>query len=127
MWLAILQFLGGPIVSGLIAAYKAKLQAGTADNKIAADLAANEIAAETAQANLNNQLKVSEIGHAFEPEKLAFYIVLAHLAKCVVWDTMFGLGSTPGLKGDVANWEGMIMGFYFSKRGFENVARILKR
>lgn len=127
MWLAIIQFLGGPVVSGLIEAYKAKLAAGTADNKVAADLAADDIAAQAKQAELNNQLKIAEIGHAWEPERIAVYIVLAHLAKCVVWDTMLGLGSTPALRGDVAGWEGLIMSFYFGKRTFENVARIIKR
>ena len=127
MWLLILKFLGGPVVSGLIAAYQAKLTANNADNKIAADLAADEIAAQSKEAELHNQLKVAEIGHAWEPEKLAMYITLVFYAKCVVWDTMLGFGSTPALKGDVGNWAGMIMGFYFTKRGFENVARILRR
>jgi hypothetical protein len=36
-------------------------------------------------------------------------------------------GSTDPLTGEVAGWAGMIMLFYFGKRGFENVARILKR
>jgi hypothetical protein len=47
--------------------------------------------------------------------------------KCVIWDTVLGLGTTPSLKGDVSVWAGMVMGFYFSKRTFENVARIIKR
>jgi hypothetical protein len=47
--------------------------------------------------------------------------------KCVVWDTMMGLGTTPALKGDVSVWAGLVMSFYFTKRGFENVARIIKR
>jgi hypothetical protein len=50
-----------------------------------------------------------------------------YFAKCVVWDTVFGLGSTPPLKGDVSMWAGLVMSFYFSKRTFENVARIIKR
>jgi hypothetical protein len=127
MWPTIIGFLGGPVIKGLIEAYKAKLEAGTADNKVAADLAANEIAAQQAEANLQAQLKTAEIGHPWEPEKLAFYIVLVHLGKCVVWDTVLGFGSTPMLKGDVAAWEGMIMAYYFGKRTFENVARIIKR
>jgi hypothetical protein len=127
MWLSILSFLGGPVVSGLIKAYQAKLAAEGASEKTAADLAATEIAAETAQSSLNSQLKTAEIGHAWEPERLAMYITLAFYAKCVVWDKMLGMGSTPPLSGDIGNWAGMIMGFYFTKRGFENVARILKR
>lgn len=127
MWMAILSFLGGPVIKGLIDAYNAKLKAGNIDSKIAADLAASEIAAQTLETQAQTQLKVAEIGHPWEPEKLAFYIVLAFFAKCVVWDTMLDLGSTPALKGDVSMWAGLVMSFYFGKRTFENVARIIKR
>lgn len=127
MWMEILSFLGGPVIKGLIDAYQAKLAAGNTSEKIAADLAAGEIAAQTAEAQAHAQLKIAEIGHPWEPEKLAFYIVLIFFAKCVIWDTVLGLGTTPALKGDVSVWSGMVMGFYFSKRTFENVARIIKR
>jgi hypothetical protein len=76
---------------------------------------------------LGGPVKIAEIGHPWEPEKLAFYVALIYFAKCVVWDTVFGLGSTPPLKGDVSMWAGLVMSFYFSKRTFENVARIIKR
>ena len=127
MWMAILSFLGGPVIKGLIDAYQAKLKAGNIDSKIAADLAAGEIAAQTLETQSLTQLKIAEIGHPWEPEKLAFYIVLAFFAKCVVWDTILGLGTTPALKGDVSIWAGLVMSFYFSKRTFENVARIIRR
>lgn len=125
--MTILSFLGGPVVSGLIKAYQAKLAADNTSEKTAADLAAAEIAAQTTQETLNAQLKTAEIGHPFEPEKLAMYVTLAFYAKCVVWDTMFGFGSTPALHGDVSTWAGLIMSFYFAKRGAENVARIIAR
>jgi hypothetical protein len=51
MWLTILSFLGGPVIKGLIDAYNAKLKAGNVDNKIAADLAASEIAAQVSETN----------------------------------------------------------------------------
>lgn len=127
MWMAILSFLGGPVIKGLIDAYQAKLKAGNVDSRIAADLAASEIAAQTLETQSLTQLKIAEIGHPWEPEKLAFYIVLAFFAKCVVWDTILGLGTTPALKGDVSIWAGLVMSFYFGKRTFENVARIIKR
>jgi len=127
MWMTILSFLGGPVIKGLIDAYKAKLAAGNVDSRIAADLAATEIAAQTAEMQALIKLKVSETGHPWEPEKLAFYIVLAFFAKCIVWDTILGLGTTPPLKGDVSIWAGLVMSFYFGKRTFENVARIIKR
>lgn len=127
MWMAIISWLGGPVISGLIKAYQAKLQAGNTSEKIAADLAATEIAAQQVEIQAQQQLKIAEIGHPFEPEKLAFYIVLIFFAKCVIWDTVLGLGTTPALKGDVSMWSGLVMSFYFGKRTFENVARIIKR
>ena len=127
MWLAIMQFIGGPVISGLISAYNSYLKAQTQDTKIAADLAGKEIAAQTLEAQAQAQLRIAEIGHPWEPEKLAFYVTLVFYAKCVVWDTVLGLGTTPPLKGDVSLWAGLVMSFYFGKRTFENVARIIKR
>jgi hypothetical protein len=127
MWQAIIGFLGGPVIKGLLDAYNAKLKAGNISERIAADTAAEEIAAQTTETIEQTRLKIAEIGHPWEVEKIAMYITLAFYGKCVVWDTILGFGSTPALKGDVSVWAGMIMGFYFTKRGFENVARIIKR
>lgn len=127
MWMGILSFVGGPVIKGLIDAYQARLKTGNVSEKIAADIAADEIAAQTSEAQIAARLKTAQIGHPWEPEKLAFYVTLVFYAKCVLWDTVLGLGTTAALKGDVSMWAGMIMGFYFSKRTFENVARIIKR
>lgn len=127
MWLSIIKLVGGSVVAGLIDAYKAKLAAGNVDSRIAADTAAGEIAAQTSETQAITQLKIAQIGHPWEPEKLAFYVTLAFYAKCLVWDKMLGWGTTDPLAGDVSVWAGMIMGFYFTKRGFENVARILRK
>jgi hypothetical protein len=127
MWLSIISFLGGPVIKGLINAYQLHLTSMNTSEATAADLAAKEIAAETIEMQSLMQLKVAEISHPWEPEKLAFYVALLFLAKCVVWDTVLGLGTTPPLKGDVSNWCGLIISFYFGRRTFENVARIIKR
>lgn len=127
MWQAIIGLIGGPVIKGLIDAYNLHLQAETTDAKTAADLAAKEIAAQQLEIQASSQLKAAEIGHPWEPEKLAFYVVLVFFAKCVIWDTVLGLGATPPLKGDVSMWAGLVMSFYFGKRTFENVARIIKR
>lgn len=126
MWMNIIGFLGGPVVKMLLDAYKAHLAAGNTDNQTAATLAAAEIAAQTAEINATTQLKVAEIGHPFEPEKLAFYLVLAYMAKVIVWDNMMGLGSTPAVHGDVAVWMGLVVSFYFTKRGAERVTQIIQ-
>jgi hypothetical protein len=125
--MTIIGFLGGPVIQGLISAYQAHLTAVNTSEATAADLAGKEIAAQQVEIQAQTNLKISEIGHPWEPEKLAFYIVLLFFAKCVVWDTVLGLGTTPPLKGDVSMWSGLVMSFYFGKRTFENVARIIKR
>ncbi|WP_271533395.1 hypothetical protein [Bradyrhizobium sp. CCBAU 25338] len=127
MWMAILSFLGGPVIKGLIDAYQAKLKAGNVDSKIAADLAASEIASQTAEANAVMQYRIAEIGHWYEPDKLMGYCVALYFAKLLVWDKVLGLGSTDALAGFAAITANLVVSFYFAKRGFENVARIIKR
>ena len=124
-WLA--SFLAGPIVNGIISGYKAKLAAGNTSERIAADLAQRELAVQQTEIQAQAQLKIAEVGHAWEPEKLAFYVVLVYFAKALLWDAAFHLGSTDAVHGSVGDWAGWIMAFYFSKRGIENVARIIKR
>jgi len=127
MWMTILSFLGGPVIKGLIDAYQAKLKAGNVDTKIAADLAAGEIAAQTAEVNAIMRYRIAEIGHWYEPDKLMGYCVALYFAKLLVWDKVLGLGSTDALAGFAAITANLVVSFYFAKRGFENVARIIKR
>src|SRR6266404_9587530 len=127
MWVAILSFLGGPVIKGLIDAYQAKLKAGNVDNRIAADLAASEIAAQVSETNAIMQYRIAEIGHWHEPDKLMGYFVAIYFGKLLIWDKVMGLGSTDPLAGFAATTANLVVGFYFAKRGFENVARIIKR
>ena len=127
MWMAILSFLGGPVVKGLIDAYNAKLKAGNVDVKIAADLAATEIAAQVSETNAILQYRTAEIGHWYEPDKLMGYLVVIYFAKLLIFDKVLGLGTTDPLAGFAATTSNLVVSFYFAKRGFENVARIIKR
>lgn len=126
MWMTIVSFLGGPVIKGLIDAYQAKLKAGNVDNRIAADLAAGEIAAQTAETQAITQYRISEIGHPFEPDKLMGYFVAIYFGKLLIWDKVLGLGSTDPLAGFAATTANLVVSFYFAKRGFENVAKIIK-
>jgi hypothetical protein len=127
MWMTILSFFGGPIIKGLIDAYQAKLKAGNTDAKIAADLAATEIAAQVSESNAILQYRTAEIGHWYEPDKLIGYCVTIYFAKLLVFDKVMGLGTTDPLAGFAAVTANLVVSFYFAKRGFENVARIIKR
>jgi hypothetical protein len=127
MWLTILSFIGGPVIKGLIDAYQAKLKAGNAESKIAADLAAGEIAAQVSEANAIMQYRIAEIGHWYEPDKIMGYTVAVYFAKLLIWDKVLGLGTTDPLAGFASITANLVVSFYFAKRGFENVARIIKR
>ncbi len=127
MWMTILSFLGGPVVKGLIDAYNAKLKAGNVDAKIAADLAATEIAAQVSENNAVLQYRTAELGHWCEPDKLMGFCVAIYFAKLLIFDKVFGLGTTDPLAGFAATTSNLVVSFYFAKRGFENVARILRR
>jgi phage terminase large subunit len=47
--------------------------------------------------------------------------------KLLIWDKVLGLGTTDPLAGFAAITSNLVVSFYFAKRGFENVARIIKR
>lgn len=126
----LLSFLGGPVINGVIGAYKAKLDAGNTEGRIAADLASRELDVQKREIEVQAQLKTAEIGHWYEPEHLFGYTMVIYFGKVVLWDKVFGSitgGSTDPINGAGAEWAGMIMMFYVGMRGFQNIARIIKR
>ena len=131
MWQAIIGFLGGPVIKGLLDAYNAKLKAGNIDNKIASDLAASEIAAQIAETQAQTQYRIAALGRWYEPDHLMGYCVAIYFAKLLIWDKVLGLGTTDplGMKNDptggfAAITANLVVMFYFGKRGFENIANI---
>jgi hypothetical protein len=47
--------------------------------------------------------------------------------KLLVWDKILGLGTTDPLAGFSSVTANLVVSFYFAKRGFENIARIIRR
>ncbi len=127
MWMAIVRFMGGPVIRGLLDAYNAHLKATTTDKQTAADLAGKEIAAQIAETSAITQYRIAEIGHWYEPDKIMGYAVAFLFAKIAVWDICLGLGTTDLHQGWMVSTANLIVMFYFGKRGFENVATILRR
>lgn len=125
MWLSIMSFIGGPVVKGLIDAYNLHLKATTTDKQTAVVLAGQEIAAQTAETQAITQLKIAQIGHPWEIEKLFAYVTLFYYAKLLIWDKVLGLGSTDPLTGWVLWAANLVIGFYFTKRAAENVSTII--
>src|ERR1044071_8846882 len=97
MWQGIIGFVGGPVIKGLLDAYNAKLAAGNAAERIAADLAASEIVAQQAEIQAQTQYRIAELGHWYEPDKLMGYFVAIYFGKLLVWDKVLGLGTTDPL------------------------------
>lgn len=126
MWLSIMSFIGGPVISGLISAYREHLKATTTDKQTASGLAGQEIAAQTAETQSITSLKIAQVGHPFEVEKLFAYVTLFYYAKLLIWDKVMGLGSTDPLTGWALVAANLVIGFYFTKRTAENVTTIIK-
>jgi hypothetical protein len=126
MWLSIMSFIGGPVIKGLIDAYNLHLKATTTDKQTASNLAGQEIAAQTAETQAITSLKIAQIGHPWEIEKLFAYVTLFYYAKLLIWDKVLALGTTDPLTGWVLWAANLVIGFYFTKRTAENVTTIIK-
>lgn len=126
-WLG--NLLGGPFAKAAVDAYRAKLSAENTSEKIAADLAARELEVETRERELATQVVIAEQGrwYAALPRPLFAFAFIIYVWKVVVFDKVLGLGSTPALSGDVAQWATIVLTAYFGGRSLEKVARILGR
>lgn len=129
MWAILANLIGGPIVSGLIGAYKAKLESGNTADRIAADLAARELAVEQRERELNTQLVIAEEGRWWTalPRAAVQYAFAIFLWKCIVWDKVLAWGTTDPLGGDIQQAFLWCMALWFGGRTIEKVARIIKR
>jgi len=122
-WLA--SFLTGPIVNGVIEAYKARLDALNSQDRMAADLAAKAIEAEIEVRRSADALLLAEQGRwwtAIVRPLLAAPVVI-YLWKVIVWDKVLGLGTTDAIGGDVAAWAGAIVTTYVGGRSLEKIAK----
>jgi len=124
MWTWLASFLGGPIVNGVIEAYKARLAAANSQDAVAADLAGKAIAAEIEARKGADAVIIAEQGRWWTAiiRPLLALPVIVYLWKVVVWDKVLALGSTDPLAGDVAAWAGMIVTTYVGGRSLEKIA-----
>ena len=127
MWTWLASFLGGPIVNGVIEAYKAKLAAANSQDAVAADLAGKAIAAEIEARKSADAVIIAEQGRWWTAiiRPLLALPVIVYLWKVVVWDKVLALGSTDPLAGDVAAWAGMIVTTYVGGRSLEKIAKTI--
>jgi hypothetical protein len=126
-WLG--NLLGGPFARAAVDAYRAKLTAENTSQKLAADLAARELAVEEREQELRAALLVVEQGNWMtrwvRPVWAAPFVI--YTWKVVIYDKVLALGTTDALSGLIATLAVTIAGAYFGGRTLENVARIIKR
>ncbi|MBN8956343.1 MAG: hypothetical protein J0H17_07130 [Rhizobiales bacterium] len=129
MWTWLASLIGGPVITGLINAYKAKLDAANTQDRIAADLAAKEIEAEIAARADASRIILAEQGRWYTAiiRPLLALPIIIYLWKVIVWDKVLGLGATDPITGMIADWTGTILAAYVGGRSIEKVARILRR
>lgn len=129
MWSWLASFISGPIINGLISAYKAKLAAQNTTDAQAADLAAKEIAGEVALRQQEASIIRQEEGRWYTalPRPLFALIFLVYIGKCVIWDKVMGWGTTDPLSPELSAIEMIVVTGYFGGRTIEKVARIFKR
>lgn len=129
MWMTIISLIGGPVISGLINAYKAKLDAGNTSEKIAADVAASEIAAQQNDVKVAASVVIAEQGAWYtaciRPLMALPFIIFTW--KVVVVDKVLALGTTDALDPNMWTVFTAVVVAYFGGRSIEKVARILKR
>ena len=126
-WLG--NLLGGPFAKAAVDAYRAKLSAENAGEKIAADLAARELDVESRERELATQVVIAEQGRWVTalPRPLFAFAFVIYVWKVVVWDKVLNLGSTDALSPELSQWALIVLTAYFGGRKFEKVARILGR
>ena len=113
MWGFLLNLIGGPIVTGIISAYKAKLAATNTRDAQAADLAKTEIMGEIAARQTEASIIRQEQGWWLTaiPRPLFAFIFIIYIGKCVVWDKVLGWGSTDPLGHELATLEYIVVSF----------------
>ena len=126
MWTAILSFLSGPVIKGAIDAYKAKLEAGSNQDKLAAELAEKDLDLQARERELNVQQNINDSGRWWTaaPRAIVCWAMAIFIAKVVIWDTVLGWGTTLALKGIVADAFNAVIVMWFGGRTVEKVARI---
>lgn len=126
---AVLSFVAGPALSGLVDGYKAKLAAGNDAAKIAADLAARELDLERRERELADKRNDSDDGRWWTalPRAIVCYSFALYVFHIIVWCGMWHLGTPFELKGNLAVWGGWLMALWFGGRSAEKIARIVSR
>lgn len=136
----LLSFLGGPVVTGLVNAYKAKLQATNTTDEHAVDLAKADLLAQIEARKQATALAGTPVIRV--AQAAALWVVVIYIAKAIIWDKVVAsfvgcAGHTvPGtcvsfttdpIGGTVAVWVGLIISWAFGAQITSNVVSAIAR
>jgi hypothetical protein len=123
-WL--LSFLSGPLLTSLVNAYKAKLDAGNTRDAKAVDLAVAEISADIAARSAAKEIIIAEQGHWYTAIIRPLFALpfVIFIWKIVVYDKVLGLGVTVGSLDE--NMKQVLLAIIFSYFGYASIDRIAK-
>ena len=113
-----------PIVTGLLTAQKQKLDAAGSHEARVAEIAQKALDLDKREAEINAQVVIAEQGNWVtrwvRPVWAAPFILITW--KIVVWDNMFGWGTTAPLDARMWTVFTLMVGAYFGGRSAEKVA-----
>jgi hypothetical protein len=120
----IISLITGPILGQLTEAYKARLAAGNTGDRLAVDLAARELEVQQRERELQTQILIAEQGNWFTRSIRPLWALpfVLFTFKVVVYDKMFGLGTTDALDPNMWNVFMAMVVAYFGGRSAEKVA-----
>ena len=123
-WL--INLLSLPILNSLVAAYKAKLDAGNTKDAKAVELAVSEIQAEIAARGAAKEIIIAEQGRWFTAMIRPLFALpfIIFIWKIVVYDKVLGLGVTVGSLDE--NMKQVLLAIIYSYFGYAAVDRIAK-
>lgn len=121
-WL--LSFLSGPLLSKLVDAYRARLDAAGKQDVLAVDLARAEIHAEIAARTAAKEIIIAEQGRWYTAIIRPLFALpfVIYIWKIVVYDKVLGLGITVG--GLDANMKDVLTAIVYSYFGLAAVTRV---
>jgi hypothetical protein len=125
----LLSFLGGPLVNGLLAAYRARIAQLNSQDQMALTLLQKEIDAEIAARAEASKVLLAEQGHWYTAMIRPLFAIpfIIFEFKVILWDKALHLGSTDALDPNLWSVFQVVVGAYFGATAIERVSRIFKR
>lgn len=125
----LLSFLGGPVISGLISAYKLRIAQTNTQDQLALTMLEKEVDAEIAARAEATKLLIAEQGHWYTAMIRPLFALpfIIFVSKVVVWDKVLHLGTTDNLDPNMWGVCQAVVVSYFGATAIERVSKIFKR